>query len=96
MNRSGGVRLLLRRARGEHDAHGLLHALEDARVDLRLVALRRAVDDPDVVAGAAEVVAHLLKAWTAEEAGHGDEADDAVFGCAGPWSKTFQVAQRQK
>ena len=39
--------------------------------------LGRAVDDPDVVAGAPEVIAHLLKTRPAEEAGDGDVADDA-------------------
>ena len=71
------LRFAFRGTRGEHDAHGLLHALKDARVDFRLMALGRAVDHPDVVAGAAQVIAHLLKARPAQETGHGDEAHDA-------------------
>ena len=42
---------------GEHDADRLLDALEDTGVHLRLVAFRRAVDHPDVITGAAEVIA---------------------------------------
>src|SRR6266851_1908720 len=63
-------------ARGHDDADRLLDTLEDAGVDLWLVAFGGAVDDPDVVAGAAEVVAHLLESEAAEEASGGDVADD--------------------
>ena len=55
----------------------MLHALEDPRGDLGLVPLRRAVDHPHVVGGAAEVVAHPLEARPVEKAGHRDEADDS-------------------
>ena len=66
-------------SRREHDADRLLHALEDAGRHVRLVALRRAVDHPDVRAGPAQVVAHLLEARPVEKAGDGDETDDAFF-----------------
>src|SRR5271157_3207596 len=36
-----------------------------------------AVDDPDVVPGTPEVIAHLLEAWTVEESGHRNEADNS-------------------
>ena len=39
--------------------------------------LGRAIDHPNVVASAAQIVAHLLKTGTAEKSGDGDEADDA-------------------
>src|SRR6185295_15116894 len=64
-------------ARGQHDAHRLLHALEDARVDVGLVPLRRAVDDPDRRAVAPQLLPHLLEAGTVQETCDGDEADDA-------------------
>ena len=67
----------------KHDADRLLHALEDARRHVGLVALGRAVDDPDTVGRAAQVVAHLLEAGAVEEAGDGDEADDARIVSAG-------------
>ena len=85
--RAGTLGSLLRElARSQHDAHRLLHALEDARRHLRLVALGRAVDHPDVGAGAPQIVAHLLETRPVEESRDGDEADDALlvfFGIAG-------------
>ena len=73
------VRVASRRA-GHDDAHRLLHALENAAGDRRLMALRRTIDDPDLVGVAAQVGAHLLEARSVEEAGDADEADDP---CAG-------------
>ena len=69
--------IVLRGARGEHDADGLLDPFEDARGYFRLMSLGRAVDDPDVVTGAAEVIPHLLKPRAAKETGNRDVADDA-------------------
>ena len=59
------------------DAHGLLHPLKDARRHLRLMPLRRAVDDPDLVRIPAQLRAHLLEAGAVQETRHGDEGDDA-------------------
>ena len=90
-------------SRGQHDADRLLHALEDARRHVGLMAFRRTVDHPDVRARPAQIIAHLLEARPVEKAGDGDEADDAGFvrirqagrgEAARP--KTFRVAQRQK
>ena len=66
------------RARRQHDADRLLHALEDARRHVGLVAFGRAVDHPDIGQVPAQVVAHLLKAGTVQEARDRDEADDAL------------------
>ena len=70
------------------DAHGLLHALEDARRHLRLMPLRRAVDDPDLVRVPAQLRAHFLKAGSVQKPRHGDEGDDAPAvrrAAFGPW-----------
>ena len=77
VNIGGSVRLFRRRARGKRDANRLLHALKNASVHLGLMTFWRAIDDPNVVAGAAHVVAHFLKAGATKKARHGDEADDA-------------------
>ena len=73
-------------ARGKHDAHWLHHALEDARGNLGLVALGRAVHNPDLIASFAQILPHALEAGAAEEARHGDEGHDTAataFGLAG-------------
>jgi hypothetical protein len=66
-------------ARGEYDAQGLLDTLKDARVDLRLMPFWRAVNDPNIVAHLAQILPHLLKAWTVEKPCHRDEANDACL-----------------
>ena len=43
-----------------------------------LMAFGRAVDHPDLVGGPPQIVAHPLEAGAVEEAGDGDEADDAA------------------
>src|SRR5439155_24569829 len=65
-NRGRRVRVALRGACHQHDAHGLLNTLEDARGDIGLVPFRGAIDDPDRVCGSAEVVAHLLETGAVE------------------------------
>ena len=65
------------RARGHHDANRLHDTLKDAGVDGGSVTFGGAVNDPDVVAGAAEIVAHFFEARSVEESGDGDEANDA-------------------
>ena len=65
------------------------------------MAFRRTVDHPDVVAGAAEIIAHFFKAWAVEKPrstvikqtmpSRGPEP-----GLKGLGSKTFQVAHLQK
>src|ERR1039458_328135 len=60
--------------RSQHDADGLLDGLEDPGIDFRLVPLGRAIDDPNVITGPAQVIAHLLKSRPVQEAGYGNEA----------------------
>ncbi|ODN68805.1 hypothetical protein A6302_03906 [Methylobrevis pamukkalensis] len=62
----------------------MLDTLKDTCRHLRLVALRRAVDHPDVGATGAQVGPHLLETLPVEEARHGDEADDALLIAVGP------------
>src|SRR5438094_6027381 len=57
----------------------MLNALEDAGVDLRLMSLGRAINHPNIIAGAAQVIAHLLKTGTIEKTGNSDEAHDPRF-----------------
>src|SRR5688572_24769967 len=60
---SGGfVGRLFLPPRCEYDADRLLYGLEDPRRHIRLMALGRAVNHPDAVRRAAEVVAHPLEA----------------------------------
>ena len=72
-----GGRTRLGAAKGHDDAHGVLHALEDARRHLRLMPFRRAVDDPNLVRVPAQLGPHLLKSGTVQKARHGDEGDYA-------------------
>ena len=84
----------------QHDAHRLLHALEQARCHLGLVAFGGCVDDPDLVAAPPQRSTHRFEAGPVQEAGHGDERDDAVvrrllenLPCGPPPEVDIQVAQ---
>src|SRR5207244_3886436 len=72
----------IRRARSEHDADWLLYSFKNPRVDPGLVPLWRAVDYPNLVGGATEIIAHLLEAGSIEEASHRDKAHNP---CIGVW-----------
>jgi len=69
------VSVVLSGARGQYYANWLLDALKDAGIDFRLMSLRGAVDHPYVIAGPAQVIAHLLKPQSAEKTGDGDIAN---------------------
>ena len=75
--RCAGILFPNRRARREHNADGLLHALKNAGVDFRLMPFGRTIDDPDIMTGAPQVVAHLLESRTVEEPGHGNKTHHA-------------------
>src|ERR1700722_8592792 len=66
-------------SRREHDADRLLHALEDPRRHVRLMALGRTVDHKNVRARPAQIVAHPLEPRPVEKAGDGDETDNAFL-----------------
>jgi hypothetical protein len=57
----GLLAILVRRSSREHDADWLLHTLKYAGCYLRLMSLRRAVNDPNGRAVAPQVIAHPLK-----------------------------------
>jgi hypothetical protein len=67
---------LVKHTRGQHDADRLLHGLKDPRRHLRLMALGRTVDNPNVMARASQVVAHFLEAGTIEKSSNADETYD--------------------
>src|SRR5579872_1978835 len=77
LHRSRRIRRLLLRPCCQHDADRLLHGLEDARWHVGLMTLRRAIDHPDSVSLAPQIVAHTLESRTVEEARDRDETDDA-------------------
>src|SRR5260370_25322950 len=53
--------------RGEYNAHGLLHSLEDPCVNVWPVPVRGAVNHPYLVGGAPQIVTHPLKAPPVEQ-----------------------------
>ena len=53
---------------------------EDPRVDFGLMSFRGAIDDPDRVGGATEIIPHLLKTRPVQETRNGDETDDSGVG----------------
>jgi hypothetical protein len=80
----------------------LLHRLKHARGDRRLMAFRRAVDDPDFVGIAPQIGAHLLKSVPLRKPATVMKQITPCCGVTGGVSgvmmlppNTFQVAHRQ-
>src|ERR1043166_1152503 len=96
------IRITLRRPRCENDADRLLDALKYARIDLRLISFRGAIDYPNVVAFLPKVIAHALKTEPTQKPSRCNKTHDAFamvrmvvkdLPCRPPPEKNIESAQ---